>query len=94
MTKNRRALLVAMERDVQASLTYSHPLRFVVQHDKAGKPLRWPPKIVKIDSVTEDISDDGFFSGHYKFGFNDLLIFAALNRVLERLEAKYGFSVE
>jgi hypothetical protein len=65
--------------------------------DGEGRSFRYPVTFIrkgeeeKRRSQTIDLQHEELVTGHYKFGANELSIYRALIRVIDMLEADYGF---
>jgi hypothetical protein len=89
LSKPRRALLIELERLVASECRVqgtSHACSLWGLEGVAGRPMR----NVKVPTVPDTMSDFDFRWLSYRFGFSDLRIFEALDKVLTHLETKYG----
>jgi len=96
VTKERRALLIELER-VVGSQCWNGNIRNG-QWDQGRKfryPISFPQKKGRrVRPVMSRISDATLLEGHYHFGANKLFIFRALNRVLKHLEKTHGIRLD
>src|SRR5687768_11838661 len=80
--RGRRKLLIELERIVGESFrrrTSGDRCRFSVTFKPEGG------KVVKLKRVPDNMSDEAMMGGQYCVGRDDIEIFEALNRALERI---------
>ena len=103
LTKKRAKLLAELAETVGGYCYNSNTQNYgpYGMYEGEGRSIQYPLTIVGRDGEktkfrypsNAEISPDVLISGHFKFGANQLNIVNALDRVLKKLEEKYGLKL-
>lgn len=94
-----RELLVRMEGIIGAECYNGNIQNYSSwgEWDGEGRSFRYPVTFIrngaeeKRRSRTADLAHEELVTGYYKFGANELSVYRALVRIIDMLEAEYGF---
>lgn len=103
MSSARKNLLIKME-SIIGNECYNSNIQNWGPHgvfEGSGREFRYPVTFrneegekIKRRKVDAEISSNMLHGGYYAFGANELHIMAGLSRILDFLEAEYGFTPE